>query len=156
MLRAEEMDRADWWWCVCDLRADVYPVDSSHEVSQRFKTGKRARRAAEDAARAYLRSGQYIGCGMRNPIDWAFGCPARTAVIATRQVLAGAHTLFVTRFHDERNWLFAHTSETEAKGQRIVSIGELLRGDPSLCDLADLSPGDSASRERHDEPWQRP
>ena len=48
-LRAEEMDKADWWWAVYD--SDNELIFSSNDFSEKeFKSGKAARHAAEQAA----------------------------------------------------------------------------------------------------------
>ncbi|PHS10659.1 MAG: hypothetical protein COA78_10885 [Blastopirellula sp.] len=50
MLRAEEMDRLQWWWAVYDADGEIID-DSNRHTSERFKNGKIARQAAEAAAR---------------------------------------------------------------------------------------------------------
>jgi hypothetical protein len=49
-LRAEQMDRALWWWAVYD-RAMNKTITNSHGCSEIARSGKQARRAAELAAR---------------------------------------------------------------------------------------------------------
>jgi len=56
-LRAEEMERAAWWWAVYD-QATGEVVADSHAASEVARNGKRARSAAETAARNWLLSVQ--------------------------------------------------------------------------------------------------
>lgn len=52
ILRAEEMDKSEWWWAVYSINS---LIDSSNNYHDRvFKTGKIARNAAEKAALDYL------------------------------------------------------------------------------------------------------
>ena len=50
MLRAEEMDRLDWWWAVYDADGEIIDGSNNH-TSERFKNGTIARQAAESAAK---------------------------------------------------------------------------------------------------------
>ena len=59
MLRAEMMDRANWWWAVYsdEGRAGCDEIAASHDdAPYHAKTGKVARFAAENAAEAHLLS----------------------------------------------------------------------------------------------------
>jgi len=53
MLRAEAMSRTDWWWAVSDMKTKEQ-VAVSYDVGVRVTTGKKARRAAEQAARDWV------------------------------------------------------------------------------------------------------
>jgi hypothetical protein len=55
-LRAESMKRGHWWWAVLDDRSGE-TIGSSNESAERFSTGKKARAAAESAAREWLTRG---------------------------------------------------------------------------------------------------
>jgi hypothetical protein len=50
MLRAEVMNRTDWWWAVYDMKANE-PVAVSYDMGVRVTNGKKARWTAEQAAR---------------------------------------------------------------------------------------------------------
>jgi len=52
-LRAERMKRILWWWAVYDNATGEVVVDS-HKASEVARNGKRARSAAESAARSWL------------------------------------------------------------------------------------------------------
>lgn len=56
LLRAEWMDDGIWWWAVYDMSTkDEIQIDASNNYEIRFTSGEEARRAAEQAARMYLR-----------------------------------------------------------------------------------------------------
>lgn len=55
MLRAEWMDKNQWWWCVYDMIDNENQIDSSNEYSEQFIDGKVARSKAEDVAKNYLK-----------------------------------------------------------------------------------------------------
>jgi hypothetical protein len=50
-LHAEKMDRNFWWWAIYD--SNHKELENSNEYQERFKNGKKARMAAESAARKY-------------------------------------------------------------------------------------------------------
>jgi hypothetical protein len=52
-LRAESMKRGSWWWAVYDDRSGE-TIDSSNDSTERFTNGKKARAAAERAAKKWL------------------------------------------------------------------------------------------------------
>jgi hypothetical protein len=59
MLRAEMMDRSDWWWCVCDgsgSRGANQIASSNDEPPHHARTGSIARSSAERAANEFLLS----------------------------------------------------------------------------------------------------
>jgi hypothetical protein len=56
MLRAEQMTRAEWWWCVYDVLAADELVASSNFERRVCRTGEAARAAAELAARRIVES----------------------------------------------------------------------------------------------------
>jgi hypothetical protein len=53
MLRAEQMQRGVWWWAVYDDRGGAVLGDSNM-AGIRVPNGKKARLAAEDAARKWI------------------------------------------------------------------------------------------------------
>ena len=52
-LRAEEMDKAYWWWAVYGESGDIID-DSDSYYPEKFKKGKVAREAAENAAKKHM------------------------------------------------------------------------------------------------------
>lgn len=53
MLRAEEMDRRQWWWAVYDESGEIID-DSNEHYPKEFLNGIWARTEAERVAREYL------------------------------------------------------------------------------------------------------
>jgi len=51
-LHAEEMDRNFWWWSVSNEKHEI--IASSDDTKDRYKSGKKARAAAEKAAQKYM------------------------------------------------------------------------------------------------------
>lgn len=89
------------------------------------------------------------------PPGWPFPEPTNLAVITTRQVMRdGLPILRVVR-HNAGDWQFVcGTTENPADGM-VMCLGEILRHDPSVADIADLPAGSSAWRAAHGSPWQR-
>lgn len=54
MLRAEEMDRGNWWWAVSAESGRGAELGSSNHEDRTCRDGKTARQRAEECARAYL------------------------------------------------------------------------------------------------------
>ena len=52
-LRAEKMDKRNWWWCVYDEKNDTIDDSNEHYPNQ-YKNGKVARAEAERVAKEYL------------------------------------------------------------------------------------------------------
>ncbi|MGJ8639021.1 MAG: hypothetical protein ACSHYA_06470 [Opitutaceae bacterium] len=52
MLRAEEMDRKNWWWAVYEKNGNI--ISSSNEESYSPLGGSEARKLAEQGARQHL------------------------------------------------------------------------------------------------------
>ena len=66
MLRAEQMDRKHWWWAVYDAATSEI-ISDSHASSEIARNGKKARRAAEHAAREWLDRGQSSDTSLERP-----------------------------------------------------------------------------------------
>jgi hypothetical protein len=88
--------------------------------------------------------------------DWRFDDPPNTASFTTKFVLDGSPILRV--YHDyEGSWQFHGSPDdpaTEDVG-RLVSLGCMIEGDPSLAQLHDLPCGWCAERESVADPWVR-
>lgn len=55
LLRAEWMDKENWWWEVSDMQVAGQPaIDGANERDESCRGGKRARMLAEQAARAFI------------------------------------------------------------------------------------------------------
>ncbi len=54
LLRAELMDKNDWWWFVYDMANNEIQIDSSNNHNENVPKGEDARKLAENCARNYL------------------------------------------------------------------------------------------------------
>ena len=88
--------------------------------------------------------------------DWPFDQGPRVAAITTVNVIErGAPILVVVHYEDDDSWAFlCGTTNDEADG-RVIGMGEAVRRDPSLRDVADLPPGWKAWRPRVGAAWLR-
>ena len=87
--------------------------------------------------------------------DWPFADKPNTASITTRQVLEGAPILLVTHDEDDGGWQFLCGTTNDPADARVVGLGQMLRRDGTLGELADLPEGWRASRASADGPWGR-
>ena len=86
---------------------------------------------------------------------WPFPVPANTAALTTAPVLAGHPILLVSHDAEDGCWQFLCGTTTDPAAGRVVGIGQLIDGDPSLRQLADLPRGWRAWRRGPGMPWQR-
>jgi hypothetical protein len=76
------------------------------------------------------------------------------AVFVTVEVINGiSPVLLVTRDHADGAWQFL---PAEPLGEpKIISLQQMARLDPTVCELCDLPPGWRARRESQKSPWIR-
>ena len=87
---------------------------------------------------------------------WLFADPVETAVITLERILRGkSPILLVTHDSDDSGWQFLDGEQVFEEDGVVVGLGELVRFDPSLEDLADLPVGWDAWRTAPGDPWQR-
>src|SRR3954451_22416303 len=88
--------------------------------------------------------------------DWPFADPPNLASITVRQVVHGGQPiLLVVHDADEGDWQFLAGDRFHVADGLLVSLGSLVRRDPSLVELADLPLGWQAWRQTPNSPWQR-
>jgi hypothetical protein len=88
--------------------------------------------------------------------DWRFDDPPNAASLTTKFVLDGSPILRV--YHDyDGGWQFHGSPNHPATADvgRVVSLGCMVGGDPSLVQLHDLPHGWCATRRSVDAPWAR-
>jgi len=89
---------------------------------------------------------------------WPFEDPPNVAVIAVRTILDSSSWIaHVSHDADDGGWQF-HTNEPgppRAEDAVVVGLGEIVRLDQSIAELADLPLGWRAWRESEHAPWQR-
>ena len=92
----------------------------------------------------------------KHEADWPFDQPRDCAVITLRSIVfGGAPILLVTHDAEDHGWQFLDGSDPETNNAAVVGLGEMVRLDPSLLQLADLPPGWRAWRSSPSSPWQR-
>ena len=88
--------------------------------------------------------------------DWPFDQTERTAAITTRQVLEEKNDIcMVVHYEDDHSWAFLCGTTNDEKDGRVIGMGEAVKIDSSLLELADLPPGWEAWRENKDDEWKR-
>lgn len=85
-----------------------------------------------------------------------FAEPEATPVITSRGVIHdGRPILFADRAIEDGSWILLDSDTIDAEDETTATLGELLRRDPAVEELADLPPGWQARRRSSDEPWIR-
>lgn len=85
-----------------------------------------------------------------------FAEPEATLVITSQGVIrAGRPILFADRVIEDGSWILLDDDTIDAEDEITVTLGELLRHDPAVAELADLPLGWQARRRSSDEPWLR-
>jgi hypothetical protein len=93
---------------------------------------------------------------LRTTGDWVFPDPPNVATFTTRQVVVdGKPILFVTHDADDGAWQFHSGDDAQASDAMLVGLGQMLRHDRSLAELADLPVGWKATRSAVGQPWRR-
>lgn len=87
---------------------------------------------------------------------WPFDDPPETAVITLGRIVRGESPLrLVTHDEDDGGWQFLDGEHVFEEDAAVVSLGGMVRSDPSLRALADLPRGWYAWRPAPDGPWAR-
>jgi hypothetical protein len=87
--------------------------------------------------------------------DWTFLVPQNIAVFTTGQVIAAKEPILYVCHDDEGEWQFHTGTDVNMEDARVVALGEIVKRDPSIFDLADLPTGWIATRRNQDDDWQR-
>ena len=91
-----------------------------------------------------------------NSSDWPFDqAPNVAAISDAAVVVSNAPVLLVVHYSDDDSWAFLSGRKFSTKEGKVIGMGEALRTDPSLREIADLPPGWTATRERIGGPWIR-
>ena len=87
---------------------------------------------------------------------WPFDQPRNCATFTTRQILERLEAIvLVSHDADDHGWQFIGTSDVTMADARLVCLGEIVRLDPTVIEVADLPPGWQAFRKIAGEPWSR-
>ena len=86
---------------------------------------------------------------------WPFDQPKNVAVITLKQIVVDkAPILQVTHDVEDHGWQFLNPSfEASASNVYVVGLGQIVKLDPSVLEVADLPPGWVASRESVGGKW---
>lgn len=80
----------------------------------------------------------------------------RTTSITTAPVMAGAEPIhYVSHEADDGMWQVIGTSDGTVDNGRVGHLFHLVDADPTIVDVLDLEPGESATRDRVGGPWTR-
>jgi hypothetical protein len=100
-----------------------------------------------------------LGCAGRDDMNaerWPFEDPRNVATFTVREIVEGASpVLLVNHDNDDGAWQFLTGSEVSTSDLMIVGLGQMVKLDPSLEQLADLPLGWRAYREGPGKPWNR-
>jgi len=86
---------------------------------------------------------------------WPFDQAPNAAALTVRSVLEGHPILHVAHDIDDHGWQFLDGRDADVDEGRVIGMGEALKRDPTLREIADLPPGWIAWREAPGSPWRR-
>ncbi len=85
---------------------------------------------------------------------WPFDQPRHCATFTTRQVLDRSEPiLLVSHDADDHGWQFIGSSEVTMADAKLVALGEIVKIDPTVLEVATLRPGYQAMRSAVGEVW---
>lgn len=86
--------------------------------------------------------------------EWPFDQAPNVAAITTRQVLEeGFPILCVVHYADDHSWAFCCGTSNASKDGHVIGMGEALKLDSTLIEIANLPPGHYATRKAVGAPW---
>jgi hypothetical protein len=89
-------------------------------------------------------------------VAWPFDHPPDCAVITLRSIVFdGGPILHVTHDEDDHGWQFLGAGNAEESNAAVVGLGEVVKLDASVLEVADLPPGWHAWRRSKSSPWER-
>ena len=89
-------------------------------------------------------------------MTWLFDQPENCAVITTADVLERREPITrVTHDEDDHGWQFIGPSGPVEHRAKIVSLGSIVKLDPTVAELGDMPPGWRATRATRDSRWVR-
>src|SRR5258705_9130084 len=85
-----------------------------------------------------------------------FDQPRNCGAFTMRQVLEGLEPiLLVSHDADDHGWQFIGSSDASMVDARLVCLEEIVNLDPTVLEVADLTPGWQAIRDQVGGPWLR-
>jgi hypothetical protein len=90
-----------------------------------------------------------------DPASWRFQEGRNRAVFTTKPVIHDGLPILLVSHDTEGDWQFLCGTTDKVDDAAVVSLGEILKRDQTLADLADLPEGWQASREEGGGVWKR-
>lgn len=88
--------------------------------------------------------------------DWPFDQPPNVAVITLRSILDGERDILcVSHDADDCGWQFLDGGDAVEAEARVVGLRTIVEIDPTVVEIADMSPGWVAVRSDRSSPWDR-
>lgn len=88
--------------------------------------------------------------------SFSFREPLNLAIFTTKQVIERSHPIvYVTHDRDDGAWQFLCGTTNDDQDIRLIALGEIIKMDPSLKELADLPLGWEARRRDANDDWRR-
>ena len=87
--------------------------------------------------------------------DWPFDQAPNVAAVTSARVLDGATIRLVVHYSDDESWAFLDGGTFDISRGKLIGMGEALKIDPSLREVANLPPGWTATRTHVGAPWDR-
>ncbi len=89
-------------------------------------------------------------------MNWPFDQAENVAALTSKNVLEeGYPILRVIHYLDDHSWAFTCGTTSKSEDGRVISMGEAVKLDPTITEIADLPPGWGASRETIGGFWKR-
>lgn len=88
--------------------------------------------------------------------SWRFAEPPATLVVTSQAVIRdGRPILFAARVIEDGSWILLDADTIDAEDETTTTLGEILRHDPAVQEIADLPLGWQARRRSSAAPWIR-
>jgi hypothetical protein len=88
--------------------------------------------------------------------EWPFDQPPNCAVITLRQIVDGSEPILnVVHDADDHGWQFLTLADAREEDASVVGLGEIVKLDPSVLEVADIAPGWRAWRQSPEHDWVR-
>lgn len=88
--------------------------------------------------------------------DWPFSDPPNSIAFTSEAILSGkSPILYVSHDSDDGAWQFHSGEMLGVSEAKVKALGEMVKMDPTICELADLPLGSTATREGPTKPWIR-
>ena len=88
--------------------------------------------------------------------NWPFDQPQNCAVITLKQIIDGAEPiLHVSHDLDDHGWQFLGIGDACEEDAAVVCLGEIVKSDSTVLQVADIPPGWHAWRQTVADKWTR-